>query len=131
VYNIALVYSAFAFIVSLIREVVKDMEDEEGDKKNGCKTMPIVWGIKSTKVFIGVWIIVLFGLLIVFIFNLIIAGWLLGVLYIIFVLLPFLIRIYMSFSKALIKKEYSQISREVKLFMLSGIFSMLIYYFYQ
>jgi 4-hydroxybenzoate polyprenyltransferase len=107
------------------------MEDEEGDKKNGCKTMPIVWGIKSTTVFIGVWIIVLFGLLIVFIFNLIIAGWLLGVLYIIFVLLPFLIRIYMSFSKALIKKEYSQISREVKLFMLSGIFSMLIYYFYQ
>lgn len=131
VYKIALVYSAFAFIVSLIREVVKDMEDEEGDKKNGCKTMPIVWGIKSTKVFIGVWILVLFGLLIVFIFNLIIAGWLLGVLYIIFVLLPFLFRIYMSFSKAVVKKEYSQISREVKLFMLSGIFSMLIYYFYQ
>jgi len=131
VYKIALVYSAFAFIVSLIREVVKDMEDEEGDKKNGCKTMPIVWGIKSTKVFIGVWILVLFGLLIVFLFNLIITGWLWGVFYIMFLLFPFLFRIYMAFSKALIKKQYSQISREVKLFMLAGILSMLIYYFYQ
>jgi len=131
VYKIALVYSAFAFIVSLIREVVKDIEDEEGDKKNGCKTMPIVWGIKSTKVFIGVWILVLFGLLIVFLFNLIISRWLWGIFYIIFVLLPFLIRIYMAFSKALTKKQYAELSREVKLFMLAGILSMLIYYIYQ
>jgi 4-hydroxybenzoate polyprenyltransferase len=131
VYKIALIYSVFAFIVSLIREVVKDMEDEDGDKKNGCKTMPIVWGIKSTKVFVGVWILVLFGLLIVLLFNLIISRWIWGIIYILIVLLPFLVRIYMDFSRAQTKKQYAALSREVKLFMLAGILSMLIFNFYQ
>lgn len=130
-YKIALIYAVFAFIVSLIREVVKDMEDEEGDKKNGCKTMPIAWGIKSTKVFVGVWITVLFGLFVVFFLNLMIKGWFIGVTYILIVLIPFLFRIYMEFSKAKTKKQFGKISREVKLFMLSGILSMVIYYFYQ
>jgi 4-hydroxybenzoate polyprenyltransferase len=40
------VYTSFAFIISLIREVIKDMEDMDGDRKYGCRTMPIVWGLK-------------------------------------------------------------------------------------
>ena len=58
-------FAGFAFVISLIREVVKDMEDMEGDRRYGCKTMPIVWGINATKVFVGVWLIVLTGVLIV------------------------------------------------------------------
>jgi 4-hydroxybenzoate polyprenyltransferase len=42
-------FALFAFLTSLAREVIKDMEDYEGDKATGCKTMPIVIGIKSTK----------------------------------------------------------------------------------
>ncbi len=41
--------SFFAFITTLLREIIKDIEDYEGDKEFGCKTMPIVIGIKSTK----------------------------------------------------------------------------------
>lgn len=41
--------SFFAFIVTLLREIIKDMEDVEGDEKYGCKTMPIVIGIKASK----------------------------------------------------------------------------------
>jgi len=38
-------YILFAFISTLYREVIKDIEDVEGDKKNGCKTLPVfsIW----------------------------------------------------------------------------------------
>jgi 4-hydroxybenzoate polyprenyltransferase len=39
----------FAFITTLVREIIKDMEDVEGDERYGCKTMPIVMGIKASK----------------------------------------------------------------------------------
>jgi 4-hydroxybenzoate polyprenyltransferase len=44
--------SFFAFITTLLREIIKDIEDMEGDKEYGCKTMPIVIGVNSTKWFI-------------------------------------------------------------------------------
>eukprot|EP01136_Pigoraptor_vietnamica_P045478 Opistho-1_new@23481 len=40
-FRFAILYASFAFIISLIREVVKDMEDVEGDRKYGCRTMPM------------------------------------------------------------------------------------------
>lgn len=46
------IYSLFAFLVSLLREVVKDIEDVKGDAAYGCKTLPIVWGIRRTKLFL-------------------------------------------------------------------------------
>lgn len=45
-------YATFAFFISLIREIIKDMEDVEGDKKFGCKTLPISIGIRSSKMVI-------------------------------------------------------------------------------
>jgi len=39
----------FAFWISLIREIAKDMEDTKGDARHGCKTIPILWGIRKTK----------------------------------------------------------------------------------
>jgi len=42
-------YMVFAFVVNLIRELIKDMEDIEGDRQGQCKTVPIVWGIKNAK----------------------------------------------------------------------------------
>jgi len=45
-------YATFAFFISLIREIIKDMEDIEGDKKFGCKTLPISIGIRRSKLVI-------------------------------------------------------------------------------
>jgi len=45
----ALMFAAFAFIVNLIRELVKDLQDEEGDSAFGRDTMPIVWGVVTTR----------------------------------------------------------------------------------
>src|SRR3954469_12023642 len=37
--RISFLYAGFAFVISLIREVVKDIEDIEGDRRYGCNTM--------------------------------------------------------------------------------------------
>jgi 4-hydroxybenzoate polyprenyltransferase len=62
---IVLGYSAFAFLTSFAREVIKDMEDYKGDIQTGCKTMPIVWGIITSKVVTFFLIIITIGLLLV------------------------------------------------------------------
>ncbi len=47
--DLLLVYAAFAFVVTVVREVIKDMEDIRGDARYGCRTLPIVWGIRRSK----------------------------------------------------------------------------------
>jgi 4-hydroxybenzoate polyprenyltransferase len=44
-----LIYAVFSFGISLIREIIKDMQDIRGDARFGCRTLPIVWGLRRTK----------------------------------------------------------------------------------
>jgi len=48
----SIVPAVFAFLINLIREIVKDIEDIEGDKKAGVNTFPIKFGIQKTKILI-------------------------------------------------------------------------------
>ncbi len=42
-------YIVFAMVITLIREIVKDMEDVKGDAAQNCNTLPLVWGINAAK----------------------------------------------------------------------------------
>ncbi|MEI8201644.1 MAG: geranylgeranylglycerol-phosphate geranylgeranyltransferase [Bacteroidota bacterium] len=42
-------YTTFAFLVSFIREIIKDIEDMTGDEQFGCNTLPIAWGVGVAK----------------------------------------------------------------------------------
>lgn len=44
-----LIFAAFAFLSTLIREIIKDAEDMRGDEKFKAKTLPIVLGVRKTK----------------------------------------------------------------------------------
>ena len=46
---IIICYSGFSFITTLIREIIKDLEDLEGDKKIGANTLAINYSLKKTK----------------------------------------------------------------------------------
>jgi 4-hydroxybenzoate polyprenyltransferase len=46
-------YAFFAALSTLIRELVKDMEDMVGDARAGCRTVPIVIGSKAAKAVVG------------------------------------------------------------------------------
>ena len=59
--KLGFLYAGFAFILTLIREAIKDMEDMEGDARYGSKTMPIAWGVPATKVYVAVWMISFIG----------------------------------------------------------------------
>jgi 4-hydroxybenzoate polyprenyltransferase len=45
-------YIGFAFLITLIRELVKTIEDMDGDKVYGINTYPVVLGVKATKILI-------------------------------------------------------------------------------
>ncbi|MDI9258374.1 geranylgeranylglycerol-phosphate geranylgeranyltransferase [Flavobacterium sedimenticola] len=52
---ILLDYAIFAFIINLMREIVKDAEDMEGDDKEGMRTLPVIIGItKTTRLVFGI-----------------------------------------------------------------------------
>lgn len=50
--NIVLIYTAFAFLMTLIREIVKDIEDIEGDGRTHCRTIPVIWGTKTAQIIV-------------------------------------------------------------------------------
>jgi 4-hydroxybenzoate polyprenyltransferase len=58
-------FAAFAFLLTWVREIVKDIEDIEGDREMECRTLPIVWGDKVAKM-IATILLVVIAILIVY-----------------------------------------------------------------
>jgi 4-hydroxybenzoate polyprenyltransferase len=129
-FKYAIVYAGFAFIISLVREVIKDIEDIEGDANYGCKTMPIVWGIPATKVFTAVWLIVLIAALIIFQFYALQLGWWWSAAYCVITIITPLIWVLQKLYVAKVQKDYHRLSNVVKLVMLTGILSMIFFRIY-
>ena len=123
-------YAGFAFVISLVREVVKDMEDVEGDRKYGCKTMPIVWGFNATKVFVAVWLIVLVGTLIIVQLYALRLGWWISVIYGLLLIVAPLIFIIKKLYNAKTSQDFHRISSLVKFVMFTGILSMVFFWIY-
>ena len=48
----------FAFVMTTAREIIKDIEDVEGDKKDGARTLPIIIGKKKPAILATILIIV-------------------------------------------------------------------------
>lgn len=130
-FRLTILYAAFAFIISLVREVVKDMEDIEGDQKYGCRTMPIVWGIRVTKVFVGVWLVVLIAASLILQFYVLGLGWWHSVLYCLLFIIAPLVVIIQKLYKAYTPQDYHRLSTLIKWVMFTGILSMAFFQFYE
>ena len=128
--KITFLYTGFAFVISLIREVVKDMEDRDGDARYSCKTIPIVWGIPASKVFVAVWIIVLIGTLGIVQFYVLQFGWWWSAGYCLLLIIAPLLWILRTLHRAQVASDYHRLSDAVKLVMFSGILSMLFFKIY-
>ena len=126
-FKITMFYAGFAFVVSLTREVVKDMEDMHGDAAFGCRTMPIVWGIPVSKMFVAVWMLVcMAGLMMVQLYAWQSGWWYVAVYSLLFMLLP-LGRILQKLYRAQTVASYASLSRKIKVVMLLGILSMIFF----
>jgi len=129
-FRFTVLYAGFAFIISLIREVIKDIEDVEGDRKYGCKTMPIEWGFNASKVFVAVWLVVLIAIIILLQMYVVAFGWWMSISYcILFIIVPLVWVLYRLF-KAQSAEDFHQLSSIIKLIMLTGILSMLFFKLY-
>lgn len=128
--RLGFLYAGFAFISSLIREAIKDIEDMQGDAKYGCRTMPIVWGVNATKVYIAVWLVVIVSLLVILQIYVWPYKWWLPMIYsLLFIMFPFAL-IFLQLRKAKATNDFHKLSNWTKLVMLSGILSMIFFYFY-
>lgn len=119
-----LIYTAFAFIITLIREIVKDAEDYAGDSVTHCRTMPIVCGIKTTKIVLYVLILFLLILLLSYEYMILKLNLYVASAFIMLVILcSFLlvIKVY----KAKVNTDFHVASSLSKIMMLIGLLSML------
>jgi 4-hydroxybenzoate polyprenyltransferase len=125
-FKFTLLYACFAFVTTLIREVVKDLEDMEGDRKCDCNTMPIAWGVPATKVFVAVWIVVTIAALAIVELYAWQSGWWFAALYILLLIMFPAILLIKKLYAATSSKDYHILSNIIKLIMLFGILSMLL-----
>lgn len=121
IWNYTFALSFFAFITTLLREILKDIEDLEGDKEYGCKTMPIVIGVKATKniaILIALSTMVALGYIQTLFYKL--DDKLSLIYFIVALQLPFLFLIY-KIIKAQTKQQYRFAGNFSKFIMLMGI----------
>jgi 4-hydroxybenzoate polyprenyltransferase len=123
-------YAFFAFFTTMLREVIKDVEDIKGDSRTGCRTIPVVAGITSTKWYIsllqaGIMIAVLF----VQIYLIKRDFDLMFVYLIVFIQLPGIFLIHKTIAAA-DRTDYTNLSRLSKALMFFGILSMILFWFY-
>lgn len=128
-------FSLFAFLLTLMREIIKDAEDFEGDSSYGMKTLPIIAGTRWTKGVLVSLVLVSVGLILALFLQHIFfsAGRenpdYLSLVYILaFLVLPFFVLLTLTLV-ADSKKDYKRISLVVKLIMLFGIlYSGVVFY---
>lgn len=118
-------YISFAFLSTMVRELIKDLEDAEGDRLAGYKTLPIATNQKTTKgtsILFGVllllsyaiWVLPFYGsetALIVMPFAIFMALFTLVILYLI------------VFAEN--KYHFTQISKRLKILMIVSLFIFL------
>ena len=124
IFYVFLLYGGFGFLLTMIREIDKDMEDVEGDKSIDAKSFPIVLGIKKTKaiaISIGFFLISGLSYLLFKLYN---SEKNLVFYTIIMVLVPlvfFMFKLYRTEEK----KNFHFLSGVLKMIMLTGMLSIL------
>lgn len=126
----ARIYALFAFIATLAREIIKDIEDIKGDAKTACKTIPIVSGIHATKKLITFLTIALIVFVAYFQFYILQRDFDLIFAYLLVaVQIPSILMINKILT-AKEKQDYGSLSKFSKFIMLTGVLSMFLFYFY-
>ena len=129
-------YAFLAFLLTMARELVKDAEDVEGDKEQGCETFPILHGTRKTNILSNV----ILALIVIFLVT---AAYLLSIepffnvkstieihsfiypAFLLLALVPMILKSMWMIGNANNKRDYKKISKWLKLTMLIGLISVL------
>ena len=124
-FSILLDYTIFAFMINLLREIVKDIEDVDGDYNMGMNTLPIAIGkSRATKI---VFVLSFIPLLLIlhYIYNYL-FGLLFVTLYLLFFVVAPLLYFTIKIGAATSKKEFHNLSLLLKWILLFGILSIVV-----
>jgi len=126
--RLVIIYMGFAFMVSLLREVVKDIEDYKGDNRFGCITFTVKYGISASKVLalIIAYISLFASMFIQYTFFESGYYFVFGAFFPIDLLF---LSVVLMLHWASVKSSYSKLSIIVKVIMLAGVLTMILFYF--
>ena len=127
-FDILMHYAIFAFIINLIREIVKDLEDMDGDYQSGINTLPIAIGVQKTKIIVGVLTVISIGILAYYVnSNLFELDYV--VYYAMVLIVGPLIYFGVKLMNAANKKEFHHLSLVLKIILFFGILSVAVIVF--
>ncbi|MCE1201105.1 MAG: geranylgeranylglycerol-phosphate geranylgeranyltransferase [Bacteroidia bacterium] len=117
-------YALFALLATMLREIIKDIEDMEGDAKGDCRTFPVVYGVLPAKnlsiallttllVMIGFWQYILY------------VQYYTQAMIFLFLALAIGLLLLARLALASLTVHYAQASLLSKLLMLAGLLSLL------
>lgn len=124
-FSIMIDYAVFAFVVNFLREIVKDLEDVNGDYNQGMNTLPIALGVKRTTQVVFALSFVPIGILLYYINKYFIENnlWI-STGYALFTVVAPLIYFSIKIFSAKKKKDFAHLSSILKVILLFGIISI-------
>lgn len=117
-------FSFYAFLLTLIREIIKDIEDFEGDRAYGHNTLPIVLGVMNSKIIL-ITFILLTQFSLIYVYFRFLKDTITLIYFSVFLIIPLLILLFKIFV-ANYKRDYHIASNLSKIIMLAGILYALI-----
>ena len=126
-FSLLLDYALFAFLINFIREIVKDMEDVNGDYNQGMNTLPIAIGVsRAAKVVFGLGIVATLILLWYINTYLMENGLYYAVIYALLLVVGPMIFFVIKIWNAKTKKNFHLLSSVLKWVIFFGILSILV-----
>ena len=124
-FSILIDYAVFAFMINFIREIVKDLEDVNGDYNQGMRTLPIILGISRTAKVVSILSFIPVCAILLYINN-----YLMPLLFVTIYMLLFVVGPLLYFSlkiwSASSQKQFHVLSLLLKWILLFGILSILV-----
>ncbi len=121
-YEVIFFHATFLFLLLLIREIVKDLENMKGDLANNYKTIPIVYGENLSKKIITV-LLLLTLIPVYYLVNIFDVGYMDSYFYICFIIFIFLgIKLWKSDKK----EDFLLLHNTLKFVIVSGVFCIVL-----
>ena len=124
---VVMAIAGFSFLLTLIRELIKDLQDIAGDRKAGYKTLPITSGTLFPKI-LSIFLLMFATVAVAWIFwqTATAKDWLSSAYILIFVIAPMLLTL-VRIAPATQPEAFKKISLFLKMIMLTGVFSILVF----
>lgn len=120
--TVIFVHAIFLFLLILVREMIKDLENIKGDMVQNYKTIPVLFGVNTSKLLIGILIFLTLIPALLLINNFDVGYMYLYFMASVLLLLFFLLLLWRSSSK----KHFVWLHNILKLIIVVGVFSILL-----